>query len=224
MNLHIIQLSKSQDRLAECQNILAADEQQRMQRFAMPLLQQKFALTRGMLRFTLAEYLNLPPQSLEFIYNDWGKPFLKQSSLQFNMAHSGDYCVIAVSPHHPVGVDIEQCINTRQPHLDIAQRFFTEAEYLAIKTATDSELLFFHIWTQKEAFLKAIGRGLSFGLDQFEVSTDLSIASVNNIKDPALNKHVWASQSFDCLAGYRLVVTQENYFNENNIEKFTIIC
>ena len=205
-NLHIISLPQSIAQLQRCQAILSLDETERMLRFATPKLQDYFALTRGHLRLTLGKLLNADPEKLEFIYNEFGKPFLKNHSLQFNLAHSKDYCVIATS-HTLVGVDIEYCENTHKPHLDIAKRFFTQREFQAIETAQDPELLFFHIWTQKEAFLKAIGKGISFGLDQFEVATCLDESYVKDIQDPEYSALNWKSQSYDSIQGYRLTVT-----------------
>lgn len=208
-DLHLISLN-TLEHLEAYKKALSPDETDRMLRFATPRLQEKFALTRGALRFILSDYLDSKPEDIRFRYNEFGKPFLATGFLQFNMAHSGDYCVMAVTEKDLIGVDIEKCEDTHKPHFDIAKRFFTAPEFQAIEKSTDPETLFFHIWTQKEAFLKAIGRGLSFGLDQFEVATDLNQSYVRNIQDSEYASRIWASQSFDFLPQYRITLTKEH--------------
>lgn len=190
------------------------DETNRMLRFATPKLQEKFALTRGNVRFLLGEYLQCAPQAIQFSYQEWGKPFLPNHAIQFNLAHSGDYCAAVLTAKDLIGVDIEKCEDTQRPHLEIAKRFFTSAEFEAVRTATDPELLFFHIWTQKEAFLKAIGQGIAAGLHQFEVATDLTRSEVKNIGFDEYRMRQFDSRSFDFLKGYRLTVTKEDSIEE----------
>lgn len=216
-DLYLISLSQSLSQLGRCQQLLSPDEINKMRRFATPALQEKFALTRGHLRMTLAEYLNTDPKNIIFSYSSLGKPFIKDSPLQFNLAHSGDYCAITLTTHDMIGVDIEYCKPDHLTHVDIAKRFFTEREFNAIQNAEHSKWLFLHIWTQKEAFLKAIGKGLSFGLDRFEVAISLLASSVSDIQDPAYSARLWQSQSFDCLAQYRITVTKENELAKINV-------
>ncbi len=204
-DLHLIDFrTKSIADLEACKKTLNEDETLRMQRFMTPELQQKFALSRGSLRFTLGKYLHQDPGSLEFTYNDFGKPSVK--NVQFNMAHSGHYCVIALLSSGLIGIDIEQ-VDRQLEILDIAKRFFTKKEYTAILQAEQARETFFHIWTQKEAFLKAIGKGISFGLDQFEVATNLDQAYVRAIQDPEYAKINWQSQINTSIPDYRLALT-----------------
>ncbi len=214
--LHLIRFADAMPQLSDCINSLNPEEKTRMQRFYSDKLQHQFALTRGSLRQILGQQLGLPPEKINFEYTEHGKPFLKNQALQFNLAHSGDYCVIALCLHDRIGVDIERCSHVHKPYYDIAKRFFTRAEYLALAHCSihEGEDLFYHLWTQKEAFLKAIGQGIAFGLDHFEVSTDKSTAFVKNIKNPVLADKIWSSRCFIKPEGYRIVVTKENSMDQ----------
>ncbi|MCX7123526.1 MAG: 4'-phosphopantetheinyl transferase superfamily protein [Gammaproteobacteria bacterium] len=214
--LYLIHFPDALPKLADCIKTLDSEETARMQRFYSEKLQQHFALTRGSLRQILGQHLNLDPADIRFEYSEQGKPFLKNHALQFNLAHSGDYCVIALCLQDCIGVDIERCSHAHKPYYGIAKRFFTRQEFLALAHCSihEGEDLFYHLWTQKEAFLKAIGQGIAFGLDHFEVSTDKSKAFVCNIQDPLFASKTWSSQSFTQPDGYRIVVTKENAMDQ----------
>jgi 4'-phosphopantetheinyl transferase len=109
------------------------------------------------------------PESLDFEENRYGKPSLRGAArLQFNLSHSGDWCVCAVS-ESAVGIDVEQI---RQQELDWADKLLADdekAELLAL-TGYDRLKRFYEIWTLKESYVKALGRGLSHGLNTFSVT------------------------------------------------------
>lgn len=97
-----------------------------------------------------------------------GKPYLKDwPGVQFNLSHSGGWGVCAVSAA-PVGVDVELVRPLKQ---DIAKRFFTATEqgYLAHRPPEE----FFRLWTRKESFTKALGKGLTLPMDSFSVLDDV---------------------------------------------------
>ncbi|HLD84198.1 MAG TPA: 4'-phosphopantetheinyl transferase superfamily protein [Coxiellaceae bacterium] len=153
------------------QSILSANELSRAARFVQLEVQNRFIKTRVALRQILSKYLVLPPKMITFDQTDKGKPFIKTtSSLQFNLSHSGDYALIGVSAQNPVGVDIEK-VREKPDLLAIAKRFFSICEYQAIKKLPIDRqtAAFYRCWTRKEAFIKAIGAGLSFPLSDFEV-------------------------------------------------------
>lgn len=211
-DLYIINLKEISLRWQNRKYLLAQDEIKRLETFATQELQKNFLLTHIVLRLILAKYVTQPPSKLAFTYNTYGKPSLAHSAWQFNISHSKDYLVIAVTEHDAIGVDIEYCHRVTD-FLEIANRFFTPKEIAAIQNAADPLLLFFHIWTQKEAFLKAIGKGISFGLEQFEVSTHLHAAYVQNIRDPAYTNCAWESRCLTYISDYRIIITQENQLN-----------
>lgn len=102
-----------------------------------------------------------------------GKPYLPaHPDFHYNFSDSGDYLVLAVSPDHPIGVDLQKIIPIRSGPLKMAERFFHPDEIRllsACKNAEEQYLLFFRIWTIKEAFLKCTGEGLSGGLSRFPI-------------------------------------------------------
>ena len=139
--------------------------------------------------------MQIDPQKVEFEYSDRGKPFLKQKQLQFNVSHTEDTALYAFTPQQVIGIDLEY-LGKETEYKQIAQRFFTPAEAELINNATppDCQRLFFHLWTVKEAYLKAIGSGLVGGLDSLEVeircnSPDLKIAQVD---DPTVDVEDWS--------------------------------
>lgn len=161
-------------RVAAC---LTPEEQATAQRFVFAPLRRAFALRRALLRHVLADYLGRPPASLRFLTGAHGKPSLADlppgEDLRFNFSHSGEFALLAVTRGREVGVDIEQ----HRPKLDalgLAASCFAPAEVAALRKLAPAEVpaAFFAGWTRKEAFIKALGLGLSFPLDAFAVSLD----------------------------------------------------
>jgi 4'-phosphopantetheinyl transferase len=159
----------------EWTRLLSADELQRSRRFRFPRDCRRFAIGRAMLRMLLASYLEDEPAKLSFHYSDHGKPSLagahESSRLRFNLSHSGNVAIFAFVLDRNVGVDIE-CVRTDIEVDVVAQRFFSPYERLALAALPASEkyLGFFNCWTRKEAFVKAVGQGLSLPLENFDVS------------------------------------------------------
>lgn len=125
--------------------------------------------SRALLRLLLGALSAREPDALEFTIGPHGKPQLLDSSLQFNVSHSGDLWLLAVSPAVSVGVDIE-APRTLQAWQRLADRVFTTAERAALELETDPPLdAFFTGWTRKEAVLKGLGTGLGHGPKNVEV-------------------------------------------------------
>jgi 4'-phosphopantetheinyl transferase len=159
--------------IAGQRQLLTPDECRQMDRFRMPELTRRFTIARGMQRMILGAYCHIAPKDVYFEYTSHGKPFLPGSSLQFNVSHSGDYGILAVSQQRQVGIDIE-CIRQISA-LSIAKRFFMPEEnnYLASLTEDDRQKTFFRIWTRKEAFIKARGLSISGYLSKVSVAVPL---------------------------------------------------
>lgn len=153
--VHIWQINL--DAIAPPLEILSTDERSRADRFKFDQHRQRFIAGREFLRSLLARYLNCDPKILEFHYGSHGKPFLRDSSIQFNLAHSQHLALYAVTRDRAVGIDIEQVRAVDQLE-NLVQRFFLATEARTIQAQPD---LFFQYWTCKEAFLKATGTGLS---------------------------------------------------------------
>ena len=173
-----LDLDAHPDRLPHWANLLDAQEKTRANRFCRPQLQQRFTAAHGFLREVLAGYLGEPPEALVFNHGEHGKPFLATDfhlagqRLEFNLSHSANQALLAVNLTHPIGVDIEK-IQPDVEHLALAARFFAQAELAmlqAIPEKSDQINAFYQIWAQKEAFIKAIGLGLSYPLRDFQVT------------------------------------------------------
>ena len=126
-------------------------------------------LGRAPLRALLADYLGQPPETLVLVDGEYGRPALAapHDALAFNWSHSGDRALLAIARGIAPGVDIERR-STRPRALEIAQRYFCaeEADALAMLDVTQLPSAFMELWTAKEAVLKALGRGIAFGLDR----------------------------------------------------------
>jgi 4'-phosphopantetheinyl transferase len=157
--------------LPDFEKILNKQELERASRFKFPKDRECSIITRGILRTLLARYLELEPAALEFTTNSHGKPALKpESLLHFNFSDSHEFALFAFVQNYEIGVDIEQ-VRADIEAEDIAIRFFSKAEISSLLSLPKQQRLkaFFNCWTRKEAFIKALGLGLSYGLDKFDV-------------------------------------------------------
>lgn len=165
-------LEQSQAAQAQLAATLSADEQSRAKRFHFDLHRQRFIVARGILRNILGRYLGKEPRELEFCYSSRGKPSLVSTStstpLCFNLSHSQALALYAIA-HRPIGIDLEY-IRPLDDLLKIAKRFFCQSEYALIESLPPDQKpkAFFHLWTCKEAYLKATGEGLA-GLQHVEI-------------------------------------------------------
>jgi 4'-phosphopantetheinyl transferase len=154
---------------------LASDERERARRFHFERDQRRYIVRRGLLRTFLATYLGAEPARLQFRYGPFGKPELAQpwspKALHFNLSDCGEVALYAFLRGTEVGVDIEQ-LRLLPDAEQISRRFFSAPENAVFRTVSDAqkEEAFFNCWTRKEAYIKAIGEGLSRPLDSFDVS------------------------------------------------------
>jgi 4'-phosphopantetheinyl transferase len=153
------------------EGLLAADEAERRNRYVHERTRQEFLLARGLARTVLASYTGLSPHELRFTADAFGKPVLEpigNPHVHFNLSHSHGVVVCAAALDRHVGIDVEDS-GRRLECLDLAERYFAAAEvaHLHRLPVVDRQEAFFAIWTLKEAFVKAIGHGLSFPLDTF---------------------------------------------------------
>lgn len=155
--------------------LLTPDEVERAGRFRTGVLRERWLLARGILRSLLARYVGVGAEKITFQLGAHGKPTLAPpgaAGLHFNTSHSGDAAAFAFTRRGDVGVDLEQVRDGRTRYLEIARRFFTPGERAQLESVPEAEQgrAFFRLWTRKEAFVKAHGDGVFFGLDRFEVS------------------------------------------------------
>jgi 4'-phosphopantetheinyl transferase len=160
--------------------LLSPDEMERAQRFRFEANRNEFMVCRGTLRALLGQYVSVPPKELCFEYSEYGRPGLATGSwagdLDFNVSHSGGHALLGFARGRKIGLDIEK-IRRDFGTSEIAERFFSEAERSALRDLPQEQKheAFFRCWTRKEAFIKALGEGLSHPLDQFDVSLAPSV-------------------------------------------------
>ena len=163
----------------EClESFLSEDEIVRANKFRFARHHRRFVVARGILRKLLGSYLNINPKNLVFTYGNKGKPFLNRVAecpLQFNLSHSHEYALFGFTFKHLIGVDLEYQ-RPMPDALKIARRFFSQQEFQMIEEVEAERRLqlFFQLWTAKEAYLKALGIGLTDSLASVEIAIDRS--------------------------------------------------
>lgn len=155
----------------------SAEEQQRVSRLVKAEHRHYSAWSYILLRKILSNYCAIPPAQLTFQLNQHGKPYLISEmpfEIFFNLSHSRDCVLFAFTCEGELGIDIEW-MNPNISYLELSSRFFTkeEHEYLSQIPVEEQCAIFYKIWTRKEAFIKALGKGLSHQLSSFNVRPDL---------------------------------------------------
>jgi len=166
------------DALAE---VVPPDEVERAGRFRTATLQKHFLRCRSALRRLLARYLGQDPADITFSYGRFGKPVLPGQTWHFNLSHSNNVALIAVSSQ-PVGVDLEYI---EEPHIAVEGLIELvchpdEKAVLHALTPRERRIAFYKLWTQKEAYCKALGIGLQQTLStlRFQGHASLPVSEV----------------------------------------------
>jgi 4'-phosphopantetheinyl transferase len=175
-DVHVWRLTLDQN-VRHCQQsmtLLCRTERERAERFHFRADRDRFVVSRSVLRILLGRYLGCTPGDVCFGYSDHGKPLVLTHegapAIQFNVSHSGDYTLYAFAPDREVGIDVER-IRALMDFDVITARVFGWAERDLIARAPEDEkvALFFQLWCRKEAYVKALGHGLSTPLHEFSV-------------------------------------------------------
>lgn len=175
--IHLWQLEQADFELAslqsECLAWLTDSELKRYRRFQFDRHRKQLLLGRVLMRVALSNYdKSIAPASWNFIHNHYGKPAISAeqncASLYFNLSHSAEKVVLAVSRFENIGVDIE-CAKKPRRIAAIAQRYFSdiEAAQLLALPEDQQQSRFYDLWTLKEAYIKACGMGLAIPLQHF---------------------------------------------------------
>lgn len=147
-------------------------ERARADRFRFQRDRRRFIVRRGLLRILLADRLGSSPEAIRFARNTYGKPMLHESDVRFSASHSHGVALYAVTRGVELGCDIER----RDERIDIddtAHSLFAPGEIAMLKIAQPGQRRaeFFRCWTRKEAYVKALGLGLSCPLASFDTSS-----------------------------------------------------
>lgn len=156
--------------LARYGHWLSVEEHERLARFTRDEPALMFLSGRILLRGVLGALLDCDPVTIRLDKNDWEKPGLLEpaSDWQFNLSHSHGYLALAVSRLGAVGVDTE-FTDRSNPVEKLARRYFSASEQQWLNDAPPHGFRqrFFDIWTLKEAYIKAVGKGLAVTLEGF---------------------------------------------------------
>jgi len=162
------------DMLAEInhlRHLLNEEEMVRAERLHFEEHRSRYIIARAMLRQILSLYTQQKAEEIVFLYGPRGKPFLRDNPLNihFNVSHSHDMAVYALTLGHEIGIDIEKIKD--QINLAVAKRFFSPEEYDQLNSLpeTEQKVAFYFIWAAKEAFIKALGEGLFAPLADFTI-------------------------------------------------------
>lgn len=211
-----VNLNLPASRVEQLAQNLSPDEQGRADRFYFGRHKRRFIVARGFLRIILGNYLDMEPDNLVFSYSERGKPELafnsREGMLCFNVSHSHELGLYAITRDHHIGIDIEHF----RSNLDLeqlAKRYFSPREYAVISSLhpDQKQEVFYNCWTQKEAYLKATGEGLA-GLEGVEVSLDPG-------KPAALLSIKGNTQSACCWSVHQLRIPKPGYAAALVVEK-----
>ena len=156
-------------------SILCSEEKSRALRFRFDRDRGRYVFARGILRLILGMYLNEDPEVLCFRYNANGKPSLARQftdpPVDFNLSHAADVALFAFAHGREVGVDTER-MDERLDYAQLVEMVLTAQEIAALYALPERKRrpAFFRAWTRKEAYLKALGSGLSCEPNMIEVS------------------------------------------------------
>ncbi|WP_161978403.1 4'-phosphopantetheinyl transferase family protein [Sphingomonas oligophenolica] len=196
----LFDLDLSHDVLACCHEWLDVDERARAARFRHDRDRDRFVARRGQLRERLAQSVGEAPRAVRIAIDARGKPFLlDHPGLHFSVSHSHGQALCAVAVDAAVGCDLEW----RNPDLAcraVAARLFAPPETTALANLTEAQWVegFFNCWTRKEAYVKALGLGLSYPLDAFAVSVAPGEPATLIDAQPG-----WSLASFEPAPGYQ---------------------
>ncbi len=179
VHLWIARLDPSARRVASLLTLLDPDERSRAERFRFDLHRRRFIVGRGMQRTVLGAYLGCDPAAIRYSYGPKGKPALAEPEprlggtepLCFNLSNSEELAILGLVRGREIGVDVEH-LRSLSDLEQLATRFFSSREsqtLLGLPAASRSEG-FFNCWTRKEAYLKAVGEGITAPLNRFDVT------------------------------------------------------
>ena len=207
-----------EDTIISYENILSADEIIKADRYKFRYLRDNYISCRGFLRNVLSGYTGKDPSDIIFSYSEFGKPYLNQSNIKFNVSHSGKLGLIAVDLNDELGIDIEMKRNIPDIYA-ISERYFSHDEISELRKTCENELTnsFLRCWTRKESFLKALGCGLQYPLKNFTVTVKADeepvIREILNDTEEAVN---WKLYNLN---------TEKNYFaslSVRNLQKIIV--
>ena len=161
---------------------VSEERKKRIDRYKIEEDKVRGVISQSLIMKMLTQELNMDPSDIVIKKNEYGKPFIEDIDIYFNVSHSGHWVVGAIDKK-PIGIDIEEI--KERGYKKLAKRFFTEDENNYI-LEEDSLNRFFRIWTMKESYIKTDGRGMSIPLNTYSIKFDSELITVdtkNELKD-----------------------------------------
>jgi 4'-phosphopantetheinyl transferase len=199
---------------------LSRDECARARRIHFPQDRLAYVFAHAVHRDVLSRYLDCSRDDIRFTDNPFGKPFLDDAgggrALEFNLSHAGDLVLVGLCCGRRIGIDVEQIL-PMDDILAIAESYFTPQECAFIfghRQDSGRESAFWSCWTRKEAYVKAVGRGLSIPLNSFDTLISVREPVVFLESGPAsTDEAIWQVRNLDLWKGYMAAVAVETGIN-----------
>jgi 4'-phosphopantetheinyl transferase len=229
--IHIwrVGLERQENAIKRFERLLSSDERLRSGQFHFEHLRQRYIITHGALRVILAGYCGRPPEALQFGHGRFGKPFLVDPPgvLEFNISHSDDLSLIAVTAGQSVGIDVEKVRQLQSLDL-ILNRYFSveERRYIDSTPEPKQTQAFFTLWTRREAVAKALSLNLEAALMKIQVPLypfggKIVVSHFGGIEGNIGNiGHSWYIRDLKFGADYRSAVCVEGKTCDLSIREF----
>ncbi len=221
VHLYYTCLDKVRDRalIDQYHHILSPEEFEALQKIKSAAKRHESLVTKALSRYVLSRCCGVAPEAVRFCVNRHGKPALLPSvtplPIRFNLSHCKGLVGCAVAWEADVGLDIEdqnRCVN-----LNLARRFFSESEIMQLEKIRDAgakQALFLQLWTLKEAYVKAVGKGLSLGLDHFSFVFDKGRPDIRFSPERPATPGIWHFFTATLLARYTVAVGAESLYKQ----------
>ena len=199
----------------QCWECLSVEEKIQANKYYTKSLIDKYIISHGILRHILSCYTKRYPEYIEFIHNEYGKPFLKNSNIYFNMSHSHNMVSYIVALNYRVGIDIE-LHDSKLDVQELASLVLTlrESKYLSSLNSQEKLKFFYHLWTKKESLIKANGQGLSYPINTIETITLSTGRTVLLTNEKDALQQEWYYYELETPQNYYGAIAIENRIDE----------
>lgn len=218
----------SPDVLNEYESLLTQWEREKVFRYFFEKDRKTSLISRALLKMVLSGYTELDICHIDFVMNSHGKPELKKNSnenrVRFNLSHTRGMIVLAVILECDIGTDVES-FNGKNNSSQIARHFFSEKEVLALQQKPEClrNECFYEFWTLKEAYIKAIGLGLSIPLDTFSFLLDGSGITIEFQEGMNDQPEEWFFYLSDITPNHKLAIAVKSWGAQYNVSLFRCI-
>lgn len=215
VHVWFISLEADSELVQSASEVLCVEEKERAQRFWLERDKRRFTIAHAAMRGILAQYIKVEPQRIAPCRGKMGKPelapALNRADLKFNLSHSSEVALLAVTRDRRLGIDVE-AVRRHIAVEELAAHFFSAEEMRTLLELPEEQRTeaFFCCWTRKEAYIKALGAGLSIPLDSFTVSFQPNTApALLRVNDNANEARRWSVYDLDVGPGYKAALVVE---------------